>query len=423
MRYLMLSGDRELAQELRLARQSGMPITPADMRRNPPDVSNNANASYVEAVGIYTSARSLLLAVNSDNPAVTRKEIAKTKGLEDILNAAAAKPRYDPGYQWEKGLMAEGLYRTKIRDLAKLAALIAIAEADLGQYERSLEMLILARTIGSHLGQVQNESFALTSRGVELTVAKATMHCLRKLGRDREVLLAFKSFVDSYEGIRDQRYYLGGEAVLAQADISLLSSSTQEELAKVVSFERESEAGYERDPPNVQDRVTGFRIKLPGFIPGVRAMVLREYRLLWQDLGKNPTDLMNMKASFEASKRREGKLEGDRVKAGRLFLLDQYFFNYNTVANAEALKRVQKTAVRILLDQLETGHLPKTLPDYGELSIDPFGSKPLQYRRDGTGFMLYSIGEDEVDNGGDFKKDRGLFTWPNRPKAQIRTLR
>ena len=32
--------------------------------------------------------------------------------------------------------------------------------------------------------------------------------------------------------------------------------------------------------------------------------------------------------------------------------------------------------------------------------MDPFGDKPLIYRKDGSGFLIYSVGPDEEDNGG-----------------------
>jgi len=37
--------------------------------------------------------------------------------------------------------------------------------------------------------------------------------------------------------------------------------------------------------------------------------------------------------------------------------------------------------------------------------IDPFTGKPLNYLPVGTGFRLYSLGEDQQDNGGDPKVD------------------
>jgi hypothetical protein len=39
------------------------------------------------------------------------------------------------------------------------------------------------------------------------------------------------------------------------------------------------------------------------------------------------------------------------------------------------------------------------------LPKDPYTDKPLIYRRKGAGFIVYSIGEDLRDNGGDAQKD------------------
>jgi hypothetical protein len=40
-----------------------------------------------------------------------------------------------------------------------------------------------------------------------------------------------------------------------------------------------------------------------------------------------------------------------------------------------------------------------------EMPIDPFSGKPLIYRKEADGFILYSVGEDFEDNGGQLYRD------------------
>ncbi len=63
-------------------------------------------------------------------------------------------------------------------------------------------------------------------------------------------------------------------------------------------------------------------------------------------------------------------------------------------------RRVELAAVRIQEHRLNASQLPNTLPDFGADGIDPFTGKPLIYRRTASGFIVYGLGKDRVDNGG-----------------------
>jgi hypothetical protein len=74
---------------------------------------------------------------------------------------------------------------------------------------------------------------------------------------------------------------------------------------------------------------------------------------------------------------------------------------------AEAGRNVVISAIALKRFQLKQGRLPDTLaelaPDYlPAVPIDPYDGKPLKYHPnyDGT-YLLYSVGEDGVDDGGD----------------------
>ena len=73
----------------------------------------------------------------------------------------------------------------------------------------------------------------------------------------------------------------------------------------------------------------------------------------------------------------------------------------------EACRRVVVTAIALKRFQAQRGHWPDTLADLtprfiSSVPLDPCDGQPLRYRpnADGT-YLLYSIGEDGVDDGGD----------------------
>lgn len=67
---------------------------------------------------------------------------------------------------------------------------------------------------------------------------------------------------------------------------------------------------------------------------------------------------------------------------------------------AKALRRVTLAFAKCLEIRKRTGIFPNELPEMGEDSVDPYRQKPLSYRKTSKGFLVYSVGNDEIDNGG-----------------------
>lgn len=72
-----------------------------------------------------------------------------------------------------------------------------------------------------------------------------------------------------------------------------------------------------------------------------------------------------------------------------------------------AERRMMLVGVQILQMRAKTGVVPKSLPDFGADSIDPFSGKPFGYKPSNPDFVLYSVGADRQDNGGLHKGPAG----------------
>jgi hypothetical protein len=101
--------------------------------------------------------------------------------------------------------------------------------------------------------------------------------------------------------------------------------------------------------------------------------------------------------------------------SGSTLALERYVAKVETV---EAARQLTVTAIALKRYQLRHGNYPADLaalvPEFlPVIPKDPVDGKPLRYRRsdDGT-FLLYSVGEDGVDNGGD----------PSRADKEVRSL-
>ncbi|MBN1257215.1 MAG: hypothetical protein JXA52_05870 [Planctomycetes bacterium] len=79
-----------------------------------------------------------------------------------------------------------------------------------------------------------------------------------------------------------------------------------------------------------------------------------------------------------------------------------------------ARMRIAQVVIAIELYQLKYNRLPKELtevtPDFlSVISLDPFDAKPLKYKLLDKGFIVYSIGRDQTDDGGyDYRRNEEL---------------
>jgi hypothetical protein len=82
-------------------------------------------------------------------------------------------------------------------------------------------------------------------------------------------------------------------------------------------------------------------------------------------------------------------------------------------ALASARFRAAQTALAIERCRLARGRPPDQLSDLvptflPAVPTDPFDGKPLRYKKLAKGYIVYSIGEDAVDNGGTEKTSNGV---------------
>jgi len=86
-------------------------------------------------------------------------------------------------------------------------------------------------------------------------------------------------------------------------------------------------------------------------------------------------------------------------------------------ARAVAVTRVAATALAVERYRLANGSLPTALAELvpaflAEVPSDPFTGASLQYRLCEPGFVVYSVGEDQHDDGGTERGSRGSLYQP-----------
>ena len=115
-----------------------------------------------------------------------------------------------------------------------------------------------------------------------------------------------------------------------------------------------------------------------------------------------------------------GKLDFHSMLSESILILGNSF---KKVMNAECSQRMTVTAIALKRFQLNSGNYPPDLnslvPEFiPAVPLDSVDGKPLRYRRNADGtFLLYSVGENGVDDGGDSSLEKGTtssnYSWQN----------
>jgi hypothetical protein len=117
--------------------------------------------------------------------------------------------------------------------------------------------------------------------------------------------------------------------------------------------------------------------------------------------------------SVETTLRREGNVFWPwEIKTLTLLLLPAYTQTFAAAARGVAQHRCTVVLLAGERCRRERGAYPERLadlvPDYlAEVPSDPFTGDPLRLRQDER-WIIYSVGEDEQDDGGDINSTRGI---------------
>jgi len=97
-----------------------------------------------------------------------------------------------------------------------------------------------------------------------------------------------------------------------------------------------------------------------------------------------------------------------------------YISTRAVLARQEATKKSIQMGAQTLAWKVKRGAFPNSLKEViSSIPLDPFDGKPLRYRKEGAGFVIYSVGETGKYDGRVFEKGRwreSVFRYPAPPQ-------
>ncbi len=334
--------------------------------------------------------------------------LQRNQNVIELLLEAARMEKCDFGLEYEKGPAMELPHLSKMRESARLLWIAAVAAALEGEMGRAAEYCWAVARTGNHL---EEESLVISQlvRAAICSIAADSLHTIVHFG---EVSPEWRAKVDvelvRYQGVESSAS-LKTEAAISFYSVKSLAEGEGDAATWLLEMQGGSsgEGGlyglYERGWPWLM-----YESWLVGR-PFVKWNMVRYLK-----------SMNELEAAFDQpyweAKPALDKWEDNVTGLSRWYVIPKLLLpalaRYREqVAHTQA--RAGATRLGLALEAYKRDHgaypiyLDVPAPDYiGEMPEDPFTGEPYVYRREGGGFVVYSVGSNGRDDDGRRSSDR-----------------
>lgn len=269
-----------------------------------------------------------------------------------------------------------------------------------GKPVEALELLTsatnLVRVLRPKVGLIDSE---LAAKVNERLLIGAAIQVLNQHGSNPKAQTGSLKFLEALGRPPDVRRTMQAKFASVLLDENRLNTKGEAEIDVFLRVEETLDESFEGKLDPIVERLR-TELKDPAKRDSMFERYFRAARLLYQDLPEDPNDGYG---------RRQAAKKHDALNAKRTEPLDYHvsFEIRETYANVDGdlrdlvMRRSLKALVLALQAQAKTGSFPQELPLSVLEAIDPYSGKKLMYKQDRGGLVVYSIGPDSEDNGGD----------------------
>lgn len=399
---LAVAGPGLLEKQREAARREGIPLIPEDLKRNPPvPESENAGPLLKELTRRYSAipeaekrAYDKLYEAFSKSPDDPAARAALQKGLVSytellaLAERASALPHCDMGYDFSLG---PNLLFPEFAVLRHFARMFAARAWLATEADAAWEDIARTAKLGNLIFETPCIIAALVGVAIHGIADRAYIATLKRFGpssKARETLQAFGP-------PPEPEHYFGGEVILGTVAMKLLREGKLRG-GEIVGDSEDSSAWR----------------SIAGVAPIAAPIWEKQILLFWREAYPIVREVQRTGRYEELGPRLEalGKSwERDRINVAQnlmALILFPVFSQATTKTHVHtlALRRLRETALALSEEKAKTGAFPAT----SALPTDPFSpeKQPLRYKKESAGCVLYSVGQDEKDDGGVEKRTK-----------------
>ncbi len=403
----MRQADADAVKERQAARAEKLPLSPNDLRRNPPvPDADNAAPIYEQMYKSFRAKSKQISALEKDALNITsltatpdeiashfgtvRQLVTLTQPELALMEQAARKPDCDFKRPWEKGAAVLFPEYADMRRMARLLRVKAEVLDHDGKPLEALRQIEIGSALVRHLSKEPILIGMLVQIALEAILDRAWHDLVNKHGSDAAFLARAAEVNKAFGELPSLKNSLRGEVWFGMSAIESMKNGTY----------KEEDYGLSEED----------KAKMPKLNPKMASLYEKNHLIHWRKVFKmlDAAGSDSAKAARYLSqdeKDMEAAAKADPAGQAMNAILTPVFSQAGqNVMQTEALRRMRTLKLELLKYRLAHGAFPKDLSAFDKkILLDPFSGKSLIYRLQGNGYLLYSVGRNGVDDGGQRK--------------------
>lgn len=411
------SAQKKLENALAEARKAGLATKPDDLRKRELQPGENAAEEYRKAIAnvalVSKGDKDLLANYSPGRPLAKQEAQFKKLAIPGKVDAArieralkgyapvfahlqngAKKPHLDWDRRWEQGLALMYPEFAEVKSLVKVLMIDAERAAGHRDYAVLRARIAQGRRMAEHIGEDPTMIALLVSIALHSIVSVQSGSIAYKFRDDPSAVAAIREELKRKPVIPSVKWAMNGEMVAAQlafVDIEKNLPSVTEEFAT-----------FGGDEEMKQFKSDARWLRLPWFRRQVQEMVVTRYTTAYKSLPDNPEDRASVEKVLDTLDK-EFSNQDDRPNRLASIFAPAFGQIGEALVNVDLYRRQTLMATYVMDAFRTSGKWPAALPSVPE-NLDPYSGKPFRYRVLPAGFVIYSVGVDGKDDGGDTSK-------------------
>ena len=423
LRKFIAAGPANLAREQALARQAGMVLTPAQMQQPLPPASRNAAPLYTKLTALlrdkplglpkYAEGMDAFHSYTPEQIASVRRTLAVRQDVMTLMHQAADRPQCVFVRGWDNPFTATFPEYQSMREAARLLKTESYLLARDGKYQDAITNQQRGFRVAEHAASDPVLISFLVGTACNSVTLSGMQSILALAGPDVSVDAEVQNAVAGNSAHLSLRRAMAGETGFGYVCLSRMHTAENQGVEAALAA-----GGFEDGEAHKAMSSAAEKQNLHALIDAWQADYLSHIRPFVLAGDQSP---LARRAAFAAA---SSRLDREQKEASGLthlvsFILLPLFGRIDeNETRSQAKTAVTLAAADLLKATAQTSTFPASLPAQ---FTDPFTNKPLGYRLEGAGFVVYSAGPGGTFDGGkpgDKRDNRqSVFRYPLVPRS------
>ena len=402
-RHGLSAAPLSLPEEIKLLRRAGLPTSPEELQPALPPPDKNAAPLYRQLAALVKTkpvSEADKIAVEGHGDGVLKPEAARrlTEALQhradigELVHKAALRPKCVFDRDWSVGPAAPFPEADAVRLAARWLSAESALQLYRGETLSAVKTAALGFRLGAHMAQSTDLVPYLVANATDATTLGAMKRILYAAGDRPGVAAAVQHAVETEWRPHSLARALQGEVILPLVELE------KDRKAGPAAYEKALAADRRQGVPETARLTEDDRSHWDRFVDRRKAAALRIVRET-AAVADRPYSEASLALASVSSELDTHRQDPAFLSAAEVFPVYEQAVKKH--AQLQARVATVEAAAAALNWKAGHGSLPPSLASaMPRPPADPFDGRPLRYKREGNGFLVYSVGPTGKFDGG-----------------------